>query len=258
MEQAKSKNLCHSGFLPFTPSGGGMVPSEETATVSLLSLPLMGTAATERKSLDDYKIVAAEDEATSTVCQPLTLNGKPFILGLDEKGRLDRKYTELIQLAIQENGNAATLDTIFQWIKEKFVDVFRRHWQKRPIKEKGRPVDNPSDERCWKSVNNSLRHTLSSNKCFVKIPNSGESPKKGQKWRYDASQRCPLERKRKTQAETLYLTLPVSKVKLKGEGDVRHSHDDDDEEDCYKPPHSPSGYLTPLDKHPWDISGEGR
>ncbi|XP_050297951.1 forkhead box protein P1-like isoform X2 [Anthonomus grandis grandis] len=72
-------------------------------------------------------------------------------------------YATLICIAMGRNGNRMTLNAIYHWIRENFLYYRKAH---------------PS----WQ---NSIRHNLSLNKCFVKQARSKEEPGKGGFWRLD-------------------------------------------------------------------------
>ncbi|XP_050548870.1 forkhead box protein J1-B-like [Daktulosphaira vitifoliae] len=72
-------------------------------------------------------------------------------------------YSTLICMAMKAKGNKVTLSSIYCWIKENFLYY--------------RNAD-PS----WK---NSIRHNLSLNKFFVKVPRSKDEPGKGGFWKFD-------------------------------------------------------------------------
>ncbi|CAG9767175.1 unnamed protein product [Ceutorhynchus assimilis] len=72
-------------------------------------------------------------------------------------------YATLICMAMGKNGNRMTLSAIYHWIKENFLYYRKAH---------------PS----WQ---NSIRHNLSLNKCFVKQARSKDEPGKGGFWRLD-------------------------------------------------------------------------
>ncbi|XP_050431280.1 forkhead box protein J1.2-like isoform X2 [Adelges cooleyi] len=72
-------------------------------------------------------------------------------------------YSTLICMAMKAKGNKVTLSSIYGWIKENFLYY--------------RNAD-PS----WK---NSIRHNLSLNKFFVKVPRSKDEPGKGGFWKFD-------------------------------------------------------------------------
>ncbi|XP_063858687.1 forkhead box protein J3-like [Scylla paramamosain] len=66
-------------------------------------------------------------------------------------------------MAMKENQNKMTLSAIYKWIKENFAYY---------------KTADPS----WQ---NSIRHNLSLNKCFLKVPRSKDEPGKGGFWRLD-------------------------------------------------------------------------
>ncbi|BES98547.1 forkhead box protein [Nesidiocoris tenuis] len=72
-------------------------------------------------------------------------------------------YATLICMAMKANQNKMSLSSIYTWIKENFI--YYRH-------------ADPS----WQ---NSIRHNLSLNKCFVKVPRSKDEPGKGGFWKLD-------------------------------------------------------------------------
>nr|CAI5853110.1 unnamed protein product [Callosobruchus analis] len=72
-------------------------------------------------------------------------------------------YATLICMAMGKNGNKMTLSAIYHWIRENFMYYRKAH---------------PS----WQ---NSIRHNLSLNKCFVKHPRSKDEPGKGGFWKLD-------------------------------------------------------------------------
>lgn len=72
-------------------------------------------------------------------------------------------YATLICMAMKANRNKMTLSSIYKWIKENFLYY--------------RNAD-PS----WQ---NSIRHNLSLNKCFIKVPRQKDEPGKGGFWKLD-------------------------------------------------------------------------
>ncbi|XP_066151799.1 uncharacterized protein [Euwallacea fornicatus] len=72
-------------------------------------------------------------------------------------------YATLICMAMGKNGNRMTLNAIYHWIRENFLYYRKAH---------------PS----WQ---NSIRHNLSLNKCFMKQARSKDEPGKGGFWKLD-------------------------------------------------------------------------
>ncbi|XP_067123386.1 forkhead box protein J1-B-like [Centruroides vittatus] len=72
-------------------------------------------------------------------------------------------YATLICMAMKANKNKMTLSSIYKWIKENFMYY-------------------KNADPSWQ---NSIRHNLSLNKCFIKIPRNKDEPGKGGFWRLD-------------------------------------------------------------------------
>ncbi|XP_076246524.1 forkhead box protein J1.2 [Calliopsis andreniformis] len=72
-------------------------------------------------------------------------------------------YATIICLAMRANNNKVSLSNIYAWIRENFL--FYKY-----------------ADPAWQ---NSIRHNLSLNKCFVKLPRSKEEPGKGGFWKLD-------------------------------------------------------------------------
>uniref|UniRef100_T1J1S6 Fork-head domain-containing protein n=1 Tax=Strigamia maritima TaxID=126957 RepID=T1J1S6_STRMM len=72
-------------------------------------------------------------------------------------------YASLICMAMNANANKMTLSSIYKWIRDNFL-YYRKA------------------EPSWQ---NSIRHNLSLNKCFVKVARSKDEPGKGGFWRLD-------------------------------------------------------------------------
>ena len=81
-------------------------------------------------------------------------------------------YISLIVMAIQSvPGKKLTLNEIYQYLQQKF-SFFRGSYQG------------------WK---NSVRHNLSLNECFIKLPKALGRPGKGHYWTVDPSQEYMFE-----------------------------------------------------------------
>ncbi|KAB7494149.1 Forkhead box protein J1 [Armadillidium nasatum] len=72
-------------------------------------------------------------------------------------------YATLIGMAMKENDNKMTLSAIYKWIKEHFIFY-------------------KTADQSWQ---NSIRHNLSLNKCFIKVARSKDEPGKGGFWKLD-------------------------------------------------------------------------
>ncbi|XP_046838744.1 forkhead box protein J1-A-like [Vespa crabro] len=72
-------------------------------------------------------------------------------------------YATIICLAMRANNNKVSLSNIYAWIRENFL--YYKY-----------------ADPAWQ---NSIRHNLSLNKCFVKLPRSKDEPGKGGFWKLD-------------------------------------------------------------------------
>ncbi len=99
-------------------------------------------------------------------------------------------YATIIMMAMKANlGKKLTLSDIYQWIKDNF-----RYYK--------------GADPTWQ---NSIRHNLSLNKCFVKIARTKDEPGKGGFWTLDPSYECIVTEtglKRKRQAIDQPVRLP--------------------------------------------------
>ncbi|XP_014220484.1 forkhead box protein J1-A-like isoform X1 [Trichogramma pretiosum] len=104
-------------------------------------------------------------------------NGQKYLV--DESKKPPYSYATLICLAMRANDNRVTLSSIYAWIRDnfKYYRVADPAWQ------------------------NSIRHNLSLNKCFVKLPRSKDEPGKGGFWKLDVER---LEEGRRTRRRNAF------------------------------------------------------
>ncbi|XP_070151586.1 forkhead box protein J1-A [Polyergus mexicanus] len=87
-------------------------------------------------------------------------------------------YATMICLAMRANNNKVSLSNIYAWIRENFL--FYKY-----------------ADPAWQ---NSIRHNLSLNKCFVKLPRSKDEPGKGGFWKLDLERMEEGKRSRRRSA----------------------------------------------------------
>ncbi|KYN33379.1 Forkhead box protein J1-B [Trachymyrmex septentrionalis] len=87
-------------------------------------------------------------------------------------------YATIICLAMRANNNKVSLSNIYAWIRENFL--FYKY-----------------ADPAWQ---NSIRHNLSLNKCFLKLPRSKDEPGKGGFWKLDLERMEEGKRSRRRSA----------------------------------------------------------
>jgi len=137
-------------------------------------------------------------------------------------------YVAMIAMAINESGeNKLKLCQIYDWIKAKFPYYQTKH-------SKG-----------WQ---NSIRHNLSLNECFVKIPSEGGTERKGNYWcvaqGYEDMFETGNYKRRKRMRRHSY--KPGLYKAWLGESQAFHS--------LYRYPHT-LGYLPGVPSSPWGLGG---
>ncbi|KAK5640920.1 hypothetical protein RI129_009467 [Pyrocoelia pectoralis] len=131
---------------------------------------------------------------TNTQQEDLTININFYKKNGDKKPPFS--YATLICMAMGKNGNKMTLSEIYQWIRENFL-----YYKKA--------------EPSWQ---NSIRHNLSLNKCFVKIARSKDEPGKGGFWKLDLERLEESRRSKRRSSLTVRaprpsVVKPIRKVK---------------------------------------------
>ncbi|XP_003741677.1 forkhead box protein J1-like [Galendromus occidentalis] len=104
-------------------------------------------------------------------------------------------YANLICMAMQNNSNKMTLSAIYKWIRDNF-----KYYR--------------NADPGWQ---NSIRHNLSLNKCFIKIPRQKDEPGKGGFWKLDPNYVNHMVdgsfKKRKVTSNTSFTSRPQGKKK---------------------------------------------
>lgn len=121
-------------------------------------------------------------------------------------------YATLICMAMGKNGNKMTLSAIYHWIRENFLYYRKAHpsWQVREYKF---CICIPIIIR-GTFFQNSIRHNLSLNKCFVKVARSKDEPGKGGFWRLDLER---LEESRRSKRRSSLTVREPRRHQLNGQ-----------------------------------------
>ncbi|CAG5127103.1 unnamed protein product [Candidula unifasciata] len=168
------KHYDHSAMLPVS-NGHDLCEIKNIAGSKIESKPSggIGSAASGSQSASNgggREDADSEDEAPSTTTNPPESpeeegkNGKKSGVGVRRSEKPPYSYIALIVMAIQSSPTKrCTLSEIYQFLQQRFP-FFRGSYQG------------------WK---NSVRHNLSLNECFIKLPKGIGRPGKGHFWTID-------------------------------------------------------------------------
>ncbi|KAF9902256.1 Forkhead box protein J2 [Linnemannia zychae] len=152
---------------PQPPSAGSSTPSSMSGPVSMKS-------STERAG-DRATKPAKKRNSTSTKKAPEVPPGLEHFHSKYPKPTFS--YSSLITTAITESAQKQmTLNEIYEWVMERYP------WYRTAING-------------WK---NSIRHNLSLNKAFMRVPRPPSEPGKGSYWKLDPNHQAPLDQAQST------------------------------------------------------------